>query len=78
MVYYRRKIILALLQLFDGQLDKIRLQKLLFLFAIKQSYNGRTCYDFIPYKFGCYSYSANADMTAMITRGFLTEDEKNL
>lgn len=73
-MFYRRKIILALLQLFDGQLDKIRLQKLLFLFANKQ---GKADYEFIPYKFGCYSYSANADMTAMVTRGFLTEDEKS-
>lgn len=72
-MFYRRKIILALLQLFDGQLDKIRLQKLLFLFANKQV---KAEYDFIPYKFGCYSYSANADMSAMVTRGFLTEDEK--
>lgn len=72
-MFYRRKIILALLQLFDGQLDKIRLQKLLFLFANNQA---KAEYDFIPYKFGCYSYSANADMTAMVTRGFLTEDEK--
>ncbi len=72
-MFYRRKIILALLQLFDGKLDKIRLQKLLFLFANKQ---GKAEYDFIPYKFGCYSYSANADMTAMVKRGFLIEDEK--
>ncbi len=75
-VFYRRKIILALLQLFNGQLEKIRLQKLLFLFTNKQSCNGRTSYDFIPYKFGCYSYSANADMTAMVKRGFLNENEK--
>ncbi|MDX2128366.1 MAG: DUF488 domain-containing protein [Chloroherpetonaceae bacterium] len=54
-------------------MDKIRLQKLLFLFAKKQA---KAEYDFIPYKFGCYSYSANADMTAMVTRGFLIEDEK--
>jgi uncharacterized protein (DUF488 family) len=74
-VFYRRKIILALLQLFDGQLEKIRLQKLLFLFTNKQV---KAEYDFIPYKFGCYSYSANADMTAMVTRGFLTEDEKTI
>lgn len=73
-MFYRRKIILALLQLFDGQLDKIRLQKLLFLFTNKQ---GKAEYDFIPYKFGCYSYSANADMTAMVTRGLLNEDEKS-
>lgn len=73
-MFYRRKIILALLQLFDGQLDKIRLQKLLFLLANKQA---KAEYDFIPYKFGCYSYSANADMTAMVKRGFLNEDEKS-
>jgi len=72
-MFYRRKVILSLLQLFDGQLDKIRLQKLLFLFANKQT---KAEYDFIPYKFGCYSYSANADMTTMVTRGFLNEDEK--
>jgi len=62
------------LQSFDGQLDKIRLQKMLFLFAKKQT---KADYDFIPYKFGCYSYSANADMTAMVKRGFLEEDEKH-
>lgn len=73
-MFYRRKIILALLQLFDGQLDKIRLQKLLFLFVNKQA---KAEYEFIPYKFGCYSYSANADMTAMVTRGLLNEDEKS-
>lgn len=60
--------------MFDGQLDKIRLQKLLFLLANKQA---KAEYDFIPYKFGCYSYSANADMTAMVKRGLLTEDEKS-
>ncbi len=65
---------MALLQLFDGQLDKIRLHKLLFLFTNKQ---GKAEYDFIPYKFGCYSYSANADMMAMVKRGFLNENEKS-
>ena len=72
-MFYRRKVILALLQLFDGQLDKIRLQKLLFLFSNSQA---KAEYEFIPYKFGCYSYSANADMTAMVKRGFLNEEEK--
>ncbi len=73
-MFYRRKVILAMLQLFDGKLDKISLQKLLFLFTQKQQ---KTEYDFIPYRFGCYSYSANADMTAMVKRGFLLEDEKH-
>jgi uncharacterized protein (DUF488 family) len=73
-VFYRRKIILALLQLFDGQLDKIRLQKLLFLFTLKQT---KTEYDFVPYKYGCYSYSANADLTTMVSKGLLEESQKH-
>ncbi|MBN1340293.1 MAG: DUF488 domain-containing protein [Bacteroidales bacterium] len=44
------------------------------MFANKQA---KAEYDFIPYKFGCYSYSANADMMAMVTRGFLNEDAKH-
>ncbi|MBL0911120.1 MAG: DUF488 domain-containing protein [Bacteroidia bacterium] len=73
-MFYRRKILLSLLQLFDGQLDKIRLQKLLFLMSQRQA---KPEYEFIPYRFGCYSYSANADLYAMTQKGLLTEDEKN-
>lgn len=71
-MFYRRKIILSLLQLFDGELEKIRLQKLLFLFTKKQDIPE---YDFIPYKYGCFSYSANADLTTMVKQGLLTECE---
>lgn len=71
-MFYRRKVILALLQLFEGQLDKIRLQKLLFLFTKRQE---KAEYDFIPYKFGCYSYSANADLTTMVNKGIVSETE---
>jgi uncharacterized protein (DUF488 family) len=73
-VFYRRKIILALLQLFEGRLEKIQLQKLLFLFSKQQE---KAAYDFVPYKYGCYSFSANADMTAMVNRNLVNEDEKS-
>lgn len=69
-MFYRRKIILALLQLFGGQIDKISLQKLLFLLTQSQT---KPEYDFIPYKFGCYSYSANANLTTMVSREILSE-----
>jgi len=72
-MFYRRKVILALLQQFEGELEKIRLQKLLFLFTQRQL---KTEYDFVPYRYGCYSYSANADLTAMVGRGMLTETDK--
>lgn len=73
-MFYRRKVILSLLQVFEGELDKIRLQKLLFLFTKRQT---KSVYDFIPYKFGCYSYSANADMTAMTSKGILLETKSH-
>ena len=71
-MFYRRKIILSLLQAFDGHLPKISLQKLLFLFANRQS---KPNYDFVPYHYGCYSFSANADLTAMVGHGLLSEDK---
>ena len=78
-MFYRRKIILALLQLFEGTLDKIRLQKLLFLFSQQQKQSrpigGKAEYDFVPYKYGCFSYSAHADLTTMVTKQQLSSDE---
>lgn len=65
-------MILALLEVFGGKLMKINLQKVLFLITQRQA---RPSYDFIPFKFGCFSFSANADLTAMVKHGFLTEDE---
>ncbi len=73
-MFYRRKIILVLIQLFDWKVDKIRLQKLLFLFTQRQI---KAEYDFIPYRFGCYSFSANADLLTMVKKGMLTENENH-
>ncbi len=73
-MFYRRKIILALLQTFNGELEKIPLQKLLFLFTIKQQ---KPEYDFIPYKYGCYSFSANADLFTMVKKEQLAETESS-
>lgn len=72
-MFYRRKIILSILEAFNGNLNKISLQKLLFLFSQHQN---KKAYDFVPYKFGCYSFSAAADISAMVNKGLLTEDDK--
>lgn len=69
-MFYRRKILLALLQSFDGKLEKIAFQKLLFLFSNRQIL---PVYAFIPYHFGSYSISANADLTAMVRAGQIEE-----
>jgi hypothetical protein len=71
-MFYRRKVILSLIELLGGEVEKLRFQKLLFLYAMKK-HNPE--YDFVPYKFGCYSYSAKADMNTMVKKGFLSETE---
>lgn len=72
-MYYRRKLVLALLQAFEGKLEKLNLQKLLFLVTRKQA---EKSYDFIPYKFGCFSFQANADLHTLKKYNAVTETEK--
>ncbi len=72
-MFYRRKLILALLELFDGKLEKIQIQKLLFLFTQSQD---KPEYDFVPYRFGCYSFSVAADLATMVKKSQLREEEK--
>lgn len=61
-MYYRRKILLSLLQTFEGKLDKMSLQKLLFLLSRQQK---EKSFHFVPYKFGCFSFQAKADLETM-------------
>ena len=61
-MFYRRKVILALLQAFGGSLGKTQLQKLLLLFTQRQE---KQDYHFVPYKYGCYSFQAAADISTM-------------
>lgn len=73
-MYYRRKILLSLLQAFDGELDKISLQKLLFLFSRQQ---GEKSFHFVPYKFGCFSFQANADLSTLVKYNIIDDSCDN-
>ena len=71
-MYYRRRILLSLLQVFEGSLEKISLQKLLFLLSEKQAVKS---YHFVPFKFGCYSFQANADLQTLEKYGSVEESD---
>src|ERR1035437_10039817 len=73
-MYYRRKILLSLLQAFDGELDKMSLQKLLFLFSRQQS---EKSFHFVPYKFGCFSFQANADLSTLVKYNLIADSCAN-
>jgi len=72
-MFYRRKVILSLLQLLGGEVEKTKLQKLLFLYSQRKL---KPEYEFVPYKYGCYSYSAKADLNTMVKKDFLSENDK--
>jgi hypothetical protein len=61
-MYYRRKIALALLQTFGETMGKTKFQKLLMLFTKMQE---KPDYQFVPYKYGCFSFQAVADLFTM-------------
>ena len=72
MFYYRRKIILALLQKFNGELLSTPLQKYLFLLTRLQK---EKAFDFIPYKYGCYSLQANQDLMVLEKMGYIIREQ---
>ena len=61
--------------MFGGNLDKINLYKLLLIVTGQQQ---KAEYDFVPYKFGCYSFSLHADLVTMYKKGLLKDEDKSL
>lgn len=68
-MYYRRKILLALIETFGGNLKRIDCQKLLLLFCQK---TGQNHYDFFPYKYGGFSFLVCKDKEILEHLGYLT------
>jgi DNA-binding PadR family transcriptional regulator len=63
-----------LLLLFDGAerpLDRVRIQKSLFLFAERSKALGREKYDFVPYHYGPFSFAIYPDLDRLVAEGLL-------
>lgn len=71
-MYYRRKVILALLEQFGGELKPTHFQKLLLVFTRRQR---KPVYEFVPHKFGAFSFQARADKGTMIKYGLLKDSK---
>jgi len=71
MIFNRQKVLLALLEAFGGNLLATDFQKYLFLFT-KLCEKERS-YDFVPYRFGCFSFQAAADKQKLIEKGYLKD-----
>jgi len=68
-MFNRQKVLLGLLETFGGELPSTDFQKYLFLYT-------RLCekdhsYEFVPYKFGCFSFQSYADKAKLVELGYL-------
>jgi len=72
MLYYRQKIILALLEEFEGSLGRSEFQKYLFLLSENQGIEKK--FHFVPYKFGCYSFQAYKDIQYLVDAKYIQDE----
>ncbi len=70
---YRRKVILALLEALGGEVPPTDFQKYLFLLSQIQE---QPSFEFVPYRFGCFSFSSYVDRRVMAASGILSGSEK--
>jgi uncharacterized protein (DUF488 family) len=68
-LYKRQRVLMALLQGFGGSLGGVDFQKYLFLFT--EICQKEKSYEFVPYKFGCFSFQSYADRRRLIEFGAL-------
>jgi uncharacterized protein (DUF488 family) len=74
MLFSRQRQLLQLLDALGGTSGKLDFQKLLFLYCQEAS-TGEAPYDFVPYKFGAFSFTSYADRRKLIERGLLDDED---
>lgn len=73
MLFERQRLLLTMLDALGGPVANTDFQKLLFLYS--QQCEESPTYEFVPYKFGAFSFTSYADKRRLTETGFLTEDE---
>ena len=72
MLFYRKKILLAVLESFEDSVENLKYQKYLFLVS---NNSDKKYYSFVPYKFGCFSFESYNDKRQLINAGYLKEND---
>lgn len=75
MLFDRQKRLLALLDAIGGQARNLDFQKLLFVHC--QQAGEAAAYEFVPYKFGAFSFTSYADRRKLMERGLIEDDEQH-
>lgn len=74
MLFSRQRQLLQLLDALGGTSGMLDFQKLLFLYCQEPS-TSNAPYDFVPYKFGAFSFTSHADRRKLIERGLLEDED---
>ena len=69
-VYKRQQFLLAFLQKLNSVVTATDLQKSIFMYSMANELN---YYDFVPYKFGAYSFQLKQDVDVLHKDGYVTE-----
>lgn len=75
MIFDRQKRLLALLDALGGSVNHLDFQKLLFLYCHEAE--EAPSYEFVPYRFGGFSFTSYADKRKMIATGLLNDEERS-
>jgi len=67
-MYYRRKVLLALIEVFGGGLKSTDCEKFLFNYCQQ---TGKNHYDFFPYQYGPFSFMSYYDKRRLVELGLL-------
>lgn len=73
MLFERQRLLLTLLDALGGPVGNTDFQKLLFLYT--RECEETPSYEFVPYKFGAFSFTSYADKRRLAATGLLTENE---
>lgn len=75
MLFERQRLLLALLDAIGGSVRHTDFQKLLCFYT--HECEALPSYEFVPYRFGAFSFTSYADKRKLIEQGLLQEDDQN-
>ncbi len=80
-LYGRQRLLLGLLDAIGGDASNTDFQKLLFLYCKEHAARRATktaegLYDFVPYRYGAFSFTSDADRRRLVDWGLLVDDDQ--
>jgi uncharacterized protein (DUF488 family) len=74
MLYNRQKLLLRLVNVLGGQVGNLDFQKLLLFYCLE--YEDEPTYEFVPYRYGGFSFTSYADKRKLIEKGLLEDEDQ--